>query len=164
MPGFYRSCIDAFRESSYEIILPVGKDTESDSLGSTPPHIYRSVDQIAVLQKADLFISHCGMNSVSESLWFGVPLVLFPQSYEQKGVALRTSPVGAGLMLTSTRAIRETAEKVLHTPSYRENARRISKNFSRCGCAKEGGTIDSGCYPPINQNAARFFDMPLCVC
>ena len=113
MPGFYRSCIDAFRESSYEIILPVGKDTESDSLGSTPPHIhiYRSVDQIAVLQKADLFISHCGMNSVSESLWFGVPLVLFPQSYEQKGVALRTSPVGAGLMLTSTRSIRETAEK-----------------------------------------------------
>ena len=107
--------------------------------GSTPPHIhiYRSVDQIAVLQKADLFISHCGMNSVSESLWFGVPLVLFPQSYEQKGVALRTSPVGAGLMLTSTRSIRETAEKVLHTPSYRENARRISKNFRRCGGAKE---------------------------
>ena len=52
--------------------MPVGKDTEYDSLGSTPPHIYiyRSVDQIAVLQKADLFISHCGMNSVSESLWF----------------------------------------------------------------------------------------------
>lgn len=139
MTDFYRSCIDAFRESSYEVILSVGKDTPLDSLGELPPHIraYQSVDQIAVLQKADVFISHCGMNSVSESLYFGVPLVLFPQTNEQKGVALRAAELGAGLMLPSAKAVRETAETVMNTPSYREKARQISESFHQCGGAKE---------------------------
>ena len=139
MTEFYRSCIDAFCDSDYEIILSVGNNTAPDSLGEIPPHIhvYKSVDQIAVLQKADVFISHCGMNSVNESLYFGVPLVLFPQTNEQKGVALRTAEVGAGLMLPSVKAVRQTAETVLHTPSYREKARQISEGFRQCGGAKE---------------------------
>lgn len=139
MTGFYRSCIEAFSKSSYEVILSVGKDTDPDTLGTIPPHIhvYQSVDQIAVLQKADVFISHCGMNSVNESLYFGVPLVLFPQTSEQGGVARRTAEVGAGLMLPSEKAILKTAETVMNTPSYREKAQQISDSFRKCGGAKE---------------------------
>ena len=139
MTEFYQRCIDAFRESDYEVIMSVGDDTELNDLGDIPPHIKvcRSVDQIAVLQKADVFLSHCGMNSINESLYFGVPLVLFPQTNEQKGVARRVAEIGAGLMLTSEKAILETVETVLHTPSYREKARQISESFHRCGGAKE---------------------------
>ena len=43
------------------------------------------------------------MNSVSESLYFGVPLVLFPQTSEQNGVANRTAELGAGLFLKENR-------------------------------------------------------------
>lgn len=136
---FYKSCIEAFRDSSYEVILSVGKETAPDSLGALPPHIhaYQSVDQIAVLQKADVFITHCGMNSVNESLYFGVPMVLFPQTNEQNGVAHRTAEVGAGLMLPSSKAILATVETVLHTPSYRENAQKISESFRQCGGARQ---------------------------
>ena len=139
MTEFYRSCIDAFKESSYEVILSVGKDTAIDSLGDIPPHIhvYQSVDQIAVLQKADVFLSHCGMNSVNESLYFGVPLVLFPQTGEQGGVARRTAEIGAGLMLPSQKAVFQTVETVMNTPSYREKAKQISESFRKCGGAKE---------------------------
>ena len=40
--------------------------------------VKQHIDQMAVLQIADVFITHCGMNSVSESLYFQVPLVMFP--------------------------------------------------------------------------------------
>lgn len=137
-PDFYRHCIDAFRNSDYEVILSVGADTDPASLGGLPPHIhvYSHVDQIAVLQKADVFLSHCGMNSVSESLYFGVPLVLYPLTNEQKGVAHRTAELGAGLMLPSEKAIRETVETVLQKPSYREKAQQIAESFRKCGGAK----------------------------
>ena len=47
--------------------------------------VFESVDQIAVLSAADVFLSHCGMNSVSESLYYQVPLIMHPLTSEQKG-------------------------------------------------------------------------------
>ena len=91
-----------------------------------------------MLQKADVFLSHCGMNSASESLYFGVPLVLFPQTNEQGGVSARVAELGAGLKLEKADAasIRTAVDAVLQTPSYRANAQNIRESFLRCGGAK----------------------------
>ena len=96
------------------------------------------MDQIGVLQAADVFLSHCGMNSANESLYYGVPLVLFPQTSEQGGVARRVSQLGAGRYLreNSPAAIREAVEAVLHEPAYRESAAAISRSFHLCGGPK----------------------------
>ncbi|MEY8323459.1 glycosyltransferase [Lachnospiraceae bacterium 54-11] len=61
--------------------------------------VFESVDQIAVLSAADVFLSHCGMNSVSESLYYQVPLIMHPLTSEQIGVAARTAQLGAELLL-----------------------------------------------------------------
>ncbi len=49
--------------------------------------------------KTDVFVTHSGMNSVNESLYYGVPMVLFPQHSEQRMVAKRVVHLGAGIML-----------------------------------------------------------------
>ena len=61
--------------------------------------VFECVDQIAVLSAADVFLSHCGMNSVSESLYYQVPLIMHPLTSEQKDGAARTAQLGAGLLL-----------------------------------------------------------------
>ena len=63
--------------------------TEISSLDSVPENfiVKNEVDQFSVLQKADVFITHCGMNSTNESLYFGVPMVLIPQHSQQTMVA-----------------------------------------------------------------------------
>jgi len=101
-------------------------------------NFYTSVDQIAVLQKADVFISHCGMNSVNESLYFSVPLVMLPQTPEQGGVATRVAQLGAGMKLekTDADAILEAVEVVLKDASYQKNAAAIAEGFKRCTGAK----------------------------
>ena len=63
--------------------------------------IYPFVDQIAVLSITDIFITHCGMNSASEGLYFEVPLILCPQTPEEIAVAKRTDELGAGIWLKS---------------------------------------------------------------
>ncbi len=111
-----------------------------ESFGVLPAHIsiFPSVDQIAVLEKADVFLSHCGMNSAGESLYFGVPLVMLPKTSEQGGVAARIAQLGAGTYLerAAPAVIRETVERVLHTPSYREHAQKIGAGFRNCGGAE----------------------------
>lgn len=78
------------------------------------------------------------MNSASESLYFSVPLVLFPQTNEQGGVAARVAELGAGATLEKADAlsIRAAVDTVLQMPSYRANAQKISESFHRCGGAR----------------------------
>lgn len=135
----YRSFIEAFADTQYQVILSAGSMVKLSDFGQLPPNIsvYSSVDQIAVLHKADVFFSHCGMNSVSESLYFGVPIAMLPQTSEQLGVARRTAQLGAGILLENTESetIRHTAEKLMSEPTYKQNAEKISEGFHRCGGA-----------------------------
>src|SRR5690606_25045333 len=125
-PKFYHNCLEAFAHKDYEVVMSVGEKTDLSSLGEIPENITinHSVDQIAVLQRADVFLTHCGMNSVNESLYFGVPMVLFPQHSEQRMVADRVAELDAGIFLQGTerKELRKAMDEVFTNPIYRKNA------------------------------------------
>ena len=101
--------------------------------------LYENVDQMAVLQMADAFITHCGMNSASEGLYFGVPLVLFPQTPEQDAVAKRAEELGAGIRLPSIKEddILKTVARVIEEKDFKEGAEKVSESFKQSGGFKE---------------------------
>lgn len=137
---FYKKCISAFADTDYQVIMSVGNLIDIKDLGNIPDNftVKSFVDQIAVLNKADVFLSHCGMNSVSESLYYQVPLVMYPQTSEQSGVATRVEQLEAGLRIKklSAESIREAVETVMNTSTYRENSIAISNGFKSCTGAK----------------------------
>lgn len=139
MLPLYRQCINAFSNTDYQVIISIGNLVSIDDLGNISENVsvFSHIDQIAVLQQADAFISHCGMNSVNESLYFGVPLIMLPQTSEQGGVAERVLQLGAGIKLTKTDAasILNTVNSVLSDKSYKQNAVAISDGFKRCSGA-----------------------------
>lgn len=136
----YKECIQAFAETDYQVIMSVGNLVSMEAFGKLPANVsvYPSVDQIAVLEKADVFLSHCGMNSVNESLYFCVPLVMLPQTPEQGGVATRVEQVGAGIRLGKADAtsILNAVNTVLNDATYQRNATTISDGFKACSGAK----------------------------
>lgn len=150
MLPLYRNCVEALKGTGYQVILSVGDQVSIDAFGELPEQIqiFPRVDQIGVLEKADVFLTHCGMNSVSEGLWFGVPLLLLPKTKEQEAVAARTEQLGAGLRLLKTDAvsIRNAVERVLREPVYRKNAQAIAAGFHGCTGAKGAADkIESCC-------------------
>lgn len=136
---FYRNCIRALGQTDWQVILSMGTNTEHFEHLPENIRVYESVDQMAVLSIADAFITHCGMNSASEGLYFRVPLVLFPQTPEQGAVARRTEELGAGVMLRSISEedVMQALRAVLFEPQYKERASRISDSFRACGGAAE---------------------------
>ena len=140
LPRLYKECITAFRGTEYQVIMSVGNSISIEQFGDLPQNIsiFQNVDQIAVLEKADVFISHCGMNSASESLYYGVPLIMLPQTSEQSAVAERIYQLNAGLKLTETDAlsIRNAVASVLSDNIYKTNAEKISEGFRACTGAK----------------------------
>lgn len=136
---FYRNCINVLASTGWQVIISMG--TNTDQFDDLPENIqvYESVDQMAVLSIADAFITHCGMNSASEGLYFGVPLVLFPQTPEQDAVAKRTEELGAGVRLKSISEedVLDALTKVINEPQYKDAALRVSESFKACGGAQE---------------------------
>lgn len=78
---FYRLCFDAFADAKHTVILSVGRQTQVEELGQAPPNfiVRQYVPQLEALRHAKVFITHGGMNSTSEGLLFGVPLVVQPR-------------------------------------------------------------------------------------
>ena len=135
-PDFYSRCIEALKDQDADILISCGNVIDIEALGVLPDNIqvYPYVDQPDILSKADVFITHCGMNSVSESLYMATPLVLYPQTSEQRAVARRTEEIGAGLMLTddSAKGIRLAVQEILKNNDYRVAAKDCSADFRSC--------------------------------
>ncbi len=139
-PAFYRRCFAALGGLDMDVTLSVGK-CPLDALGEIPSNfsVFPRVNQLEVLASCDVFLTHCGMNSASESLLCGTPMVLFPQHSEEAAVAGRVRELGAGLPLgrPSVRNIRRAVRAVLETPAYRISAQALRKDFLSCGGAIE---------------------------
>lgn len=140
MPDFYKNCITALKDGDWDVIMSVGDEADMRDLGEIPaqftvaPHVH----QMDVLRRADVFITHCGMNSVSEGLYCNVPLALFPQTTEQHGVSLRVHELGAGVYVAQNTppAIRAAVDTLVGDPSYKQNAQKIAESFRQAGGAQ----------------------------
>lgn len=139
-PDFYKKCIDAFGGAEVDVIISCGEQTNINALGELPGNIkvYPRVDQLDVLSRADVFITHCGMNSVSESLYMATPMVLYPQTSEQCAVARRAEEIGAGVYLKddSVKGIAEAVKKVLKNKAYAQAAAECAGIFRACSGAQ----------------------------
>lgn len=139
LEDFFRTCIEAFRDFEGKVVLSVGKTTDISKLGSFPENfiVHNYVPQLEVLQHTDLFITHGGMNSTSEALYYEVPLIVIPQTADQPLVANRLEELQAGYRIdpygVSVQKLQEAVQTVLSNPSYRENATKISKSFKEAG-------------------------------
>ncbi|MGE1115232.1 macrolide family glycosyltransferase [Priestia megaterium] len=142
-PELYTTCFKAFQESQATVVLSVGKQTDIRQFKDIPPNfiVRNYVPQLEILQQADVFITHGGMNSSSEGLYFGVPLVVIPVMGDQPIVANRIEELGAGLQLNRQEldaiTLRNTTEQVLSNSSFKEKSLEIGKSLRDSGGYKK---------------------------
>jgi len=136
---FYRNCFEAFRSEDFQVIMSVGANVSLGSLGPAPPNfiVQTHVPQLEVLGRASVFVTHGGMNSVSESLYHGVPVVVIPQMGEQEIVGRRVEELGAGLYLAKGEAtaerLRGSVQRLLAQDRFRQQAALVRESFQTAG-------------------------------
>lgn len=135
-PDFYHKCIEALGGMDADVIISHGKYMDPKKLGELPDNVqaFPYVDQLEVLSRADVFINHCGMNSVSESLYMATPMVLYPQTSEQRAVSRRSQEIGAGIVLKddSAQGIKQAVTAILNEKAYASSAIECSDDFRSC--------------------------------
>jgi MGT family glycosyltransferase len=136
---FYRMCLEAFGDSPWQVAMSVGSEVDPADLGPLPENfeVRRHFPQTAVLRKARAFLSHTGMNSTMESLFYGVPLIAVPQMPEQSMNARRVEELGAGRGLDSAKLdaslLRNAVDEVAADESIRANVEALQRGIRSCG-------------------------------
>jgi MGT family glycosyltransferase len=128
-PEFFRDAALALSAPGRRVILSIGR-LARETIEPLPAGVsaHAHVDQLAVLRRADLFVTHAGFNSVQEGLAAGVPLLLCPQIFEQALNADAVVRQGAGLRVrtTSVDSIGLAAATLLDDGAYRHAAQRLA--------------------------------------
>lgn len=136
---FYKLCFKAFGNTDHTVVMSIGKQNQISDLGEIPKNfiVKNYVPQTEVLKYSKLFITHGGMNSTNEGLYYGVPLIVIPQSADQPIIAGQVANIGAGIKLQMQRLtanqLREAADHVLNHPSFHQAVANIRESFQKSG-------------------------------
>lgn len=136
---FYKLCFEALGNTDHIIIMSVGNKTQISDLGEIPKNfiVKNYVPQTEVLQHAKLFVTHGGMNSTHEGLYYGVPLIVIPQSADQPIIAGQVAHIGAGIALQmqslTANQLLESVDQVLSHSSFKQAVSTIRESFQKSG-------------------------------
>jgi MGT family glycosyltransferase len=120
-----------------QLVLSIGSNIQMDDIGPIPASaiVVSTAPQIELLKRAELCITHAGINTTLESLALGVPMVAIPVGFDQPGIAARIAHHGTGEFIQldelTTERLRGLIEKVLQDPSYRERAHYFQRVISK---------------------------------
>jgi len=136
---FYKLCFEAFGNTEHTVVMSIGERTQISDIGEIPKNfiVKNYVPQTQVLQYTKLFITHGGMNSTHEGLYYGVPLIVIPLSADQPIIAGQVADIGAGIQLQmqslTANQLREAADHVLKDPSFHIAVANIKESLQKSG-------------------------------
>ena len=146
--GVYRTALRAVQGLTARVLLTVGHQFDGSSLGPIPAntHVEVWVDQIYVLEEADVVVCHGGSGTVFGALAAGIAVVVVPVFADQFENGRRIAEFGAGRIIEAEQGghgglrtvikeedaprITEAIDKVLGSAAYRRQARQVAEEMT----------------------------------
>lgn len=144
-----RGLILATKQLGAQLVVSAGNKNPTPTPVDLPRHVIHVgyAPQRSLLQFVNVFVTHCGMNSVLESLLAGVPLLAVPKlRLDHPGVAARIAHHKVGIVLSQSERknparLRLALEQLLHDPEYRTNVQRFQQLMRASGGASAAAAI-----------------------
>ncbi|MBE9145003.1 glycosyltransferase [Planktothrix mougeotii] len=157
--NLFRSIAEACQELDAQLVITHGGGMSETEVKTLPgsPLVVEYAPQVEVLAKASLTITHGGMNTVMDSLSYGVPLVAIPITFEQPGTGARIRWTKTGEVIPVSRLnvskLRQAIQQVLTENSYSENALKIRDSIRQAGGVKRAADLIEQCLKqPLNPH------------
>jgi MGT family glycosyltransferase len=138
-PAFYEASFAAFDGVPWQTLISTGGHRAGLPTAPQGVVVREFVPQLQVLERARVFVTHGGMNSVNEGLRAGLPLLVVPQRGDQFVVAQRIAELGAGIALAppdvTAQRLRASVQLLLEGDRYRQRAAMLGALIREAGGA-----------------------------
>jgi MGT family glycosyltransferase len=133
---FYQSAANCLGGKPYKVLI--ASKLAASQLIDVPSNvkICPFINQIEVLKKAKVFVSHCGIDGLFEAASCGVPIVARPEKADQYLNATKLKKLGGCIWPNRETFIEElpgAIETLLTDPSYSANMRRLNSFRENAG-------------------------------
>lgn len=155
LDSLFNKCIKALEGIDCQIILSTGRGFDLSKLNNIPDNftVAEFVPQLEILKEASLFITHGGANSIYESLYYQVPMVVIPQVFDEfmGGYLVEKSETGINLKVPNPEIseIKVAIRSVLKETTYKDNCKRIKNSLTKTGGLKK-------CIEEIDSYVRRY--------
>jgi zeaxanthin glucosyltransferase len=134
----FRAAAIACRELDVQLLVAhCGGLTKKQEAGLGATWVTDFAPQRAVLARADLCITHGGLNTVMDALESGTPLLALPIAFDQPGVSARILHHGLGLRLSprflTADKMKNAISTLLSDTGYAERAGRVGTSIAVAG-------------------------------
>jgi MGT family glycosyltransferase len=133
---------EACQNLDLQLVISLGGRLDPEMLDGLPgrPVVVREAPQLELLKKAEVVITHGGVNTVLETLLEGKPMIVIPTAHDQPAVAARLAWLNVAEVLTakrlSTNQLRLAIANLLSNPGYRDTARDLQARIRSAGGLK----------------------------
>ena len=101
--------------------------------------------QRAALARADVVVTHAGLNTALDALEAGTPQLALPIAFDQPGVAARIAHAGTGLKLlpplAGVAALRRGLRRLLNEPHFADRSRELGQEIALSGGAERAADL-----------------------
>lgn len=152
-PDFFRTCLEAFRDEPWHIVLVLGGGVDPKELGPLPENteVHDFVPHGDLLPHADLVVNHGGMSTAMDTFSHGVPVVAVPVMPEPRATARRIAELGLGAQLLASEltpeSLRDTARRVIADEGIKERVADMRAQIRAAGGAAAAATAVEGLLP-----------------
>lgn len=150
-PEFYRQCVAAFGDlPGWHVVLVIGMKIDPAELGHVPANIevHPWAPQLAVLEQADVFVTHAGTGGCAEALYHAVPMVAVPQGADQFSNTRQLVELGVARHIDTEDAtaeeLREAVTSILTDPQVPGRLERLREEIRAQGGAAQAADIIEG--------------------
>jgi len=160
-PAIFHLISEACDGLNVQLVISLGGRRDPKMFDGLPgePLVVRDAPQLELLKKAEIVITHGGLNTALETLMEGKPMVVIPKAFDQPAVAARLAWLRVAEVLPlgtlSAKQIHSSIVKLLYNPSYREAARDMQARIrSACGLERAADVIEEALerYAKRQQN------------
>lgn len=127
--------VEALGQVDCTAVLAVGSGGSLSRTRPIPPNVrlVTFVEQALVLEGADLFVTHNGLNSMKEAMRLGVPMLSIPALGDHRHNARQASALGIArtvpLASATAPALAAAMKDLLTDPAYRSRSRRLQRQI-----------------------------------
>ena len=138
--------IDSLADTPYRVVVSMGPQHEALQLAGNMIGA-EFLPQASILPQVDLVITHGGNNTVTESLYYGKPMVVLPVFWDQYDNAQRIHETGFGIRLDTyghePAELAAAADRLLADEALRERLTTMSRRLQAApGTARAAELIE----------------------